>query len=74
MSRDALRGRESARISGGDSGKKPCLASGDEARSRCARKFFYCQKPRLRVRANCFLPASMSRGDIDCAMDARFVN
>jgi hypothetical protein len=42
------------RISGGDSREKLVLASGDETRSLSARKFFYCQKPRLRVRATRF--------------------
>jgi hypothetical protein len=41
-----------------DSIKKPVLASADETRSRSARKFFYCQKSRLRVRAGRFSATS----------------
>jgi hypothetical protein len=47
------------RISHSDSRKKPDLASADETRSRRARKFFYCQKSRLRVRAALFRPTSI---------------
>ena len=53
--RSPLRGCESA---AGDSRKKPVLASADETRSRSARKFFYCQKSRLRVRAGRFSATS----------------
>jgi hypothetical protein len=37
-------------------------------------KFFYCQNPRLRVRATSFLPASSSRYHIDRASIAECVN
>jgi hypothetical protein len=53
------------RISAGDSREKPVLASGVKPRSRSARKFFYCQNPRLRVRAISFLPRLMERSEID---------
>src|SRR5258708_40105356 len=57
-----------ARISIGDSLKKPVLASADETSGAWARKFFYCQKSRLRVRATHFWPQSASRDDMDCAL------
>src|SRR5580692_7945359 len=74
MSRDAWRdGKIASRISGGDSGKKPGLARGDEPPGGCARKFFYCQKSRLRVRGDSFLPALMSRNDIAFSRTTRIV-
>jgi hypothetical protein len=44
-----------------DSRKNPVLASGDETRSLAARKFFHCQKLRLRVRAKRCARRRMSR-------------
>jgi hypothetical protein len=63
-----------SRIGRRDSPKKPVLASGDETRSRQTRKFIYCQKPRLRVRATAFQPDSVSRDDVDCASIAQDAN
>jgi hypothetical protein len=63
-----------SRIGWRDSLKKPVLASGDETRSRQTRKFIYCQKPRLRVRATAFQPDSVSRDDVDCASIVQCVN
>jgi len=51
------------RISRGDSLKKLVLARGDETPTREARKFFHCQKLRLRVRATPFQGVAMSRND-----------
>jgi len=48
-----------------DSRGKPVLASCDETRSWCARKFFCCQKSRLRVRARCFRATPMGRNNGD---------
>jgi hypothetical protein len=62
------------RIGWRDSLKKPVLASADETPSRQARKFIYCQKPRLRVRATAFQPAPVSRDDVDCASLVQGVN
>jgi len=72
--RGVARRKIASRISGGDFGKKPGLASDYETPSSCARKFFYCQKPRLRVRDDRFLPAPMSRNDIDCGAAMRCEN
>jgi hypothetical protein len=75
--RDDDAGRETknaARIRARDSLKNPPLASGDETRSRWARKFFYCQNPRLRVRATGILPASAGRNDIARASIGECVN
>jgi hypothetical protein len=72
--RRVARRKIASRISGGDFGKKPGLASDYETPSSCARKFFYCQKPRLRVRSGGFLPAPVSRNDIDCGADTRCEN
>jgi hypothetical protein len=72
--RRVARRKIASRISGGDSGKKPSLASDYETPSSCARKFFYCQKPRLRVRGGSFLPAPVSRSDIDCGAGMRCEN
>jgi hypothetical protein len=72
--RRVARRKIAPRISGGDSGKKPGLASGDEPSGGCARKFFYCQKSRLRVRDDGLLPALISRNDIDRGSDAGCVN
>jgi hypothetical protein len=52
-----------------DSGKNPRLASGDETPRRCLRKFFYCQKSRLRVRASAirtdfWMPREIDRATI----------
>jgi hypothetical protein len=55
--------RESA---GRDSLKNPVLASRDETRSPQARKFFYCQISRLRVRARRFQLSPRTRKRIDC--------
>jgi hypothetical protein len=68
-SRDA---KTHLRISRDDSLKKLVLASGDEAQSRCGRKFFYCQKTRLRVVATCFRPASVSHDNICGASIAQY--
>ena len=62
------------RISAGDSPKNPVLASTDETPSRCPRKFIYCQKPRLRVRATRHRPAKVSRGDLHRASSTPSVN
>jgi hypothetical protein len=62
----ALAPKRSCESVGGDSHQKPVLASGDETQSRSAQKFFYCQKPRLRVRAAAF-PSSCARRDDICS-------
>jgi hypothetical protein len=62
------------RISAGDSPKNPVLASTDETPSRGPRKFIYCQKPRLRVRATRHRPAKVSRGDLHRASSPPSVN
>jgi hypothetical protein len=62
--RAPLRRKIAPRIGRRDSLKKPVLASGDETLSRRTRKFIYCQKPRLRVRADAFQPDSASRNDV----------
>ena len=72
--RRVARRKIALRISGGDSGKKPGLASGDEPPGGCARKFFYCQKSRLRVRGDGFLPTPISRNDGDRATSERCMN
>jgi hypothetical protein len=72
--RRVARRKIASRINGGDFGKKPGLASVDETPSRYARKFFYCQKPRLRVRGDGFLPAPISCSDIDHRVRARCAN
>src|SRR6187549_1557930 len=61
---DVANGKAASRISAGDSFKKPVLASADETPSRWGRKFFYCQNPRLRVRAMRLQPAKVSRDDL----------
>jgi hypothetical protein len=62
------------RIACDDSRKKPPLASAEATRSGYARKFFHCQKWRLRVRATHFRPASATRNGVDNAQLARCVN
>ena len=72
--RRVARRKIAPRISAGDSGKKPGLASGDEPSGGCARKFFYCQKSRLRVRGDGFLPTPISRNGSDRATSERCMN
>jgi len=52
----------------GDSRKNPVLARDDETQSRRARKFFHCQKHRLRVRATRFRAAPASRNGLHCVV------
>ena len=59
------------RISRGDSLKKLVLASGDASPVRAARKFFHCQKPRLRVRATRCRSVVVSWG---CMVQVQFVD
>src|SRR5689334_12695605 len=48
---------------------------GDEAQSRRAQKFFYCQTPRLRVRASGPQRAHASRDDlIEVSVDELLIN
>ena len=66
ITREGIANKESHRESvARDSRKKPVLASGDETRSSRARKFFCCQKSRLRVRAAWLEWALLSRGHAD---------
>jgi hypothetical protein len=60
----AKRGVASCESAARDSREKPVLASADETRRQLARKFFYCQKSRLRVRDAPFQAALIRRDDI----------
>jgi hypothetical protein len=66
-SRAACEPKRSCESVGRDSHQKLVLASGDETQSGSPQKFFYCQKPRLRVRATGFSSCGARRDDISCA-------
>ena len=73
-SRAACKPKRSCESVGRDSHQKPVLASGDETQSRPPEKFFYCQKPRLRVRATGFCSCGARRDDICRARSSECVD
>jgi hypothetical protein len=71
LAENTKRDHESA---AGDSRRNPVLASDDETQSRWARKFFYCQKLRLRVHASRFSRLSINRCRVDRTSIDKCVN